>query len=281
MKRRFGSALGIAGALASAAALALSMGAASASAGASAAATLPTLKLSLTGTKGISVSGSEVSGAVNVVSTFSGHGHGAAGLVRLNPGVAFQQAFQAVQSHHGDLNALSGLATLFFDADAPSTTQTVLKPGNYVALNLSGNGAPAVKQFTVSTSSFPAALPAAKETQSSIEFAFKGPSVLRAGTMVRAQNSGYLVHMITLAGVKNPATGRALMVLLRAGKDNAAQRLSNGHFLDLLGPASPGGVEQSVLKAKPGYYVEACFMDTQDGREHTRLGMERLVHIVK
>ena len=36
-----------------------------------------------------------------------------------------------------------------------------------------------------------------------------------------------------------------------------------------------------MLKAKPGYYVEACFMDTQDGREHTRLGMERLVKVVK
>jgi hypothetical protein len=40
--------------------------------GASAASTLPTLNLALTGTKGITVSGSEVSGAVNVTATFSG-----------------------------------------------------------------------------------------------------------------------------------------------------------------------------------------------------------------
>jgi hypothetical protein len=40
-------------------------------------------------------------------------------------------------------------------------------------------------------------------------------------------------------------------------------------------------MQQTVLKAKPGWYVEACFMDTQDGREHVQLGMERLVHIVK
>jgi hypothetical protein len=32
---------------------------------------------------------------------------------------------------------------------------------------------------------------------------------------------------------------------------------------------------------KPGFYVEACFMDTQDGREHVQLGMERLIRIVK
>jgi hypothetical protein len=281
MTRRFGSVLGVMSTLACAAGFALNMGAASASTGASAAATLPTLNLSLTGTKGIAVSGSQVSGAVNVVSTFTGHGQGSGALIRLNPGVAFQQAFNAVQSHHGDLNALTGLATLSYDADAPSVTQTVLTPGNYVALNISGNGQPAFKQFTVSAASSPAALPAAKTTQSAIEFGFKGPSVLHAGTMVRAQNRGYLVHMITLVGVRNASTGRALMVLLRAGKDRPAQKLSNGRFSDLLGPASPGATQQSVLKAKPGYYVEACFMDTQDHREHTTLGMERLVRIVK
>ena len=47
-----------------------------------------------------------------------------------------------------------------------------------------------------------------------------------------------------------------------------------------MGPASPGGMQQQVLNAKPGLYVEACFMDTQDRREHTRLGMTRLVRIV-
>jgi hypothetical protein len=27
--------------------------------------------------------------------------------------------------------------------------------------------------------------------------------------------------------------------------------------------------------------VQACFMDTQDGRSHTLLGMERIIQIVK
>jgi hypothetical protein len=280
MTRRFASVLGVASTLACVAGLALNMGAASASSGASTAATLPTLKLSLTGTKGIAVSGSEVSGAVSVVSTFSGHGQGSAALIRLHPGVTFSQAFQAVQSHRGDINALTPLATLFFDANAPSVTQTVLTPGNYVALNITGNGQPAFKQFTVSTSSSPAALPAAKTTQSAIEFGFKGPSVLHNNTMVRARNRGYLVHMIALVGVRNAANGRALMVLLRAGKNRAARKLST-RFVNLQGPASPGALQQSVLKAKPGYYVEACFMDTQDHREHVRLGMERLIRIAK
>jgi hypothetical protein len=70
--------------------------------------------------------------------------------------------------------------------------------------------------------------------------------------------------------------------LLRAGKDNQALPLlgPNPQFVSLLGPASPGAMQQQVLHAVPGYYLEACFMDTQDGREHTQLGMLRLVRVV-
>ncbi len=277
--KRF-SLLAIASTLAGAAALALSGGAAMASPSASAAANLPTLKVALTGKTGVSVSGSTVSGAVNVVSTFTGKGQGEVGLVRLNPGVSIQQAAGAVQSHHGDINALTPYGSLFVDASAPSTIQTTLTPGNYAALNVSGNK-PAIAPFTVTASSSPAALPAARTTQTAIEFTFKGPNVLHNGTMVRAQNGGWLVHMIDLIGVRNAATGRKVMVLLRAGKDRAAMRLASRNFVNLMGPASPGALQQEVLNTKSGYYVEACFMDTQDGREHTQLGMERLVRVVK
>jgi hypothetical protein len=71
------------------------------------------------------------------------------------------------------------------------------------------------------------------------------------------------------------------MALLRAGKDGKAMKLASRHFLSLAGPISPGGIQQAVLNAKPGYYVEACFMDTQDGREHTQLGMMRLIRVIK
>lgn len=250
--------------------------------GAGAATSLPTLNIALSGTHGVSVSGSTVSGAVSVVSTFTGKGHGGEGaIVRLNPGVTLQQAIAAVNSHHGDPNALTPYGAIVFDASAPSTTQTVLTPGNYAALNVTGNGPGGFAPFTVTQSSSPAALPAAKQTQTAIEFGFKGPSVLHAGTIVRAINGGYLVHMIDLMGVRNAATGRQVVALLRAGKDGKAHKLLNNNFASLLGPSSPGAMQQSVLNAKPGYYVEACFMDTQDGREHTRLGMVRLVRVVK
>jgi hypothetical protein len=249
--------------------------------GASAASTLPTLNVAVTGKTGINVSGSEVSGAVNVTATFSGKGQGGYGLVRLNQGVSFPEALQAVQSHQGDPNALTPFGSLLVAADAPGTVQTVLTPGNYVALNLTGNGPSAnVAQFTVTQSSSPAALPAAAATETSIEFGFKGPNVLHDGTMVRLENGGFLVHMDILIGARDKAGAEKIMALLKAGKDGKAQKLATGS-VDLMDPASPGAMQQQILNAKSGYYVQACFMNTQDGREHTQLGMERLVRIAK
>lgn len=284
MTRRLSSLIATAGALAVTGALALAGGAS----GAAGASSLPTLNIALNGVTGVSVSGSEVSGAVNVVSTFTGkapsgpNSNGPTwGLVRLNPGVSVLQAAGAVESAHGDINALTPFGSLFADNSAGVPTQTVLTPGNYAALNITGNGNPGIATFTVTQSSSPAALPNAAATQTAIEFNFRGPTVLHEGTIVRAQNGGYLVHMIVGFGVKNAATGREVMALLRAGKDGKAQKLANRNFLNLAGPISPGGMQQAVLNAKPGYYVEACFMDTQDGREHTQLGMERLIRVVK
>jgi len=246
---------------------------------------LPTLEVALSGVAGVSVSSTSVqSGAVSIVSTFSGTlpkgDSPSVGIVRLNPGVTVQQAAGAVISHQGDLNALTPYATLLVSANAPGTVQTMLMPGSYVALNTSGNGpTPSFAAFTVVASPSPAALPAASATETAVEFTFHGPTVLHDGTIVRAQNGGYLVHMIILIGVRNAAVGHTVMQLLRAGKDRQAQKLAGPHFASLLDPASPGAMQQQVLNTAPGYYIEACFMDTQDHREHTQLGMERLIQV--
>ena len=42
-----------------------------------------------------------------------------------------------------------------------------------------------------------------------------------------------------------------------------------------------GAYVQETITAKPGIYVLACFMNTQDKRNHTVLGMERIIKIVK
>ena len=65
--------------------------------------------MALKGVNGVTVSGSEVSGAVSVTATFTGKVPGgpenspAFGLVRLNPGMTIQQAAGAVNSHGGDI----------------------------------------------------------------------------------------------------------------------------------------------------------------------------------
>jgi len=42
-----------------------------------------------------------------------------------------------------------------------------------------------------------------------------------------------------------------------------------------------GSSEQQVVNVRPGFWVLACFFDTQDHREHTTLGMERVIRITK
>lgn len=91
----------------------LATAATAAAAPAAHAAGVPTLKLTLTG-KSITVSGSPVSGAVNVVSVTRA-AQGSPTLVHLNPGVTFAQAFGAVGRHHGDPNYLSGLAQVDYN----------------------------------------------------------------------------------------------------------------------------------------------------------------------
>jgi hypothetical protein len=254
--------------------------------GAGAASSLGTLTITETGTTGISLSSSDLTaGATTVTATHSGKGQGAFGLVRLNPNEpasqAIAQGFGAVQAAHGDPNALTATGNLLFaSANAPGTIQVNLTPGDYVALNVSGNGQPAFAQFKVHATGSPAALPAAAATETAIEFGFKGPATLKHGSIVRAENAGFLVHMIDLIGAKNKADAKKLVVALRKGEGRKKLHpLLNNQFVSLLDPASPGAQQQEVLNAKPGFYVEACFMDTQDGREHTQLGMERLVRV--
>ncbi len=255
--------------------------AAAGGASATAAGALPTLTLTLTG-KSITATSTVPAGAVNVVSMVTGEPAGSPTLVHLDPGVTFQQAFGAVQAHHGDPNALQGLASIVFSTQATKGTssgQTVLPAGNYVALDTQGNNPVKwpVTIFTVTANSAPASLPAAAATVMTEEFRFTGPTTWHNGAVVRFVNNGYLAHMVLALPVKNKAAAKAVSALLLAGKDNKAQKLITGPPPGFVGTFSPGGIVQETLNAKPGIYVLACFMDTQDGREHARLGMERTI----
>ena len=246
---------------------------------------LPTLTLALNG-KTVAVGGSMVSGAVNVETTVTGEATGEAILLRLNAGEspsAFLQAAQAVGAHRGDLNYISPFGSIVFDANSPkgtSSAETVLTPGTYIAVDGGGsNGIPPHTSFTVTPSTAPVPLPKSAATVSSIEFGFTGPTTLRDGELVRFINAGFVVHMDDWLKVKNMAAAKLLVKALLANNRSARKLvIGQGEFA---GPMSNGGMLQLTVTEPPGIYVQACFMNAQDGREHTQLGMERIIKIVK
>jgi hypothetical protein len=243
-------------------------------------AALPVIKVAMNGKK-ITVSGALRSGGVNVVSTVTGEPAGNPTFVRLNPGVTVAQLLKAAQ---GDPNNVALIASIVFSPQAnkgTSSAQANLAPGNYVAVDGGSNSkTPPLTTFKIAKASSPAKLPKPQARMSSIEFGFRGPGTLRNGELVRFANDGFVVHMIVAARGANLAGANKIAKLLKAGKDGRAQRLATGFtaFFDIL---THGAYQQQVVHVRPGYWVLACFMDTQDGREHTQLGMERVIHITK
>jgi hypothetical protein len=77
-----------------------------------------------------------------------------------------------------------------------------------------------------------------------------------------------------------PPGAQKIAKLLKEGKNGQAQHLATG-FTTFVNILTHGASQQQVVHVRPGFWVLACFMDTQDGREHTRLGMERVIDITK
>ena len=224
--------------------------------------------------------------AVNVLTSVSGLKEAGVILLLLKPGVtdAEVESFIAKKGGQGDPNRASKYGSLVFDAEAEpghaSEAQTYLQPGQYLALATSGEGGPKFHtQFTVAAAASPVALPAPQATVRSIESGFRGPSTLHKGELVRFENEGYLVHMDAAFQVKDMKTAKKLVKALLAGNEKAANKLAIGGVI-FAGPLSSGAFQQETITAKPGIYVQACFMDTQDHRSHTMLGMERIIKIV-
>jgi hypothetical protein len=253
---------------------------------AAATSTLPTLSLTITKTS-ITVGGATQSGGVNVISTATGVKEANVILFLLKPGATFDEVEAAVQKAHGDTNVTSKYGSLVFDAEVSpgqsSEVQTYLQPGQYVALvpGGEGKGSKAHALFTVTAAASPAALPTPQATIRSIEFGFQGPSTLHDGELVRFENEGFLVHMNIAAPVKNMKAAKQAIKDLLAGKEKALEKLISGPPAGFAGPLSHEAFQQETITAKPGIYVEVCFMDTQDRRSHSLLGMERIIKITK
>jgi len=257
------------------------------SAASSNAAPLPTVTVAVTPSSA-TVGGSLESGAVNVVASDTGVKEGSVILFRLGQGVTLAEveSFAASKKSTGDPNNSSPFGSIVWDVEVnpgkATEAATVLQPGQYVVLV--GEGEKPVKvrtHFTVTTAKAPAALPAPAATEKTIEFDFRGPSTLHDGELVAFENEGWVVHMDFAVPVKNMRTARTVVKDLRAGKEKGLQKLIAGPPVGFAGPLSHGGMQEETISAKPGIYVQVCFMATQDGTPHTRLGMERIITIKK
>jgi hypothetical protein len=246
------------------------------------AASLPKITITTNGKK-ISVSGALYSGGVEVVMKVSREAQADPVLVRLDPGVTLARFLKALPAIGNDQNNIDGIGAIVFSPQANKGTsfaQVNLAPGQYIALDVSSSGLPPLTTFAISKSLSPAKLPRPGAAVSSIEFAFRGPGRLHDGELVRFGNHGFLVHMIIGVRAKNLKGARQIAKLLKAGKDGKAQRLAT-NFYAFDNVLTHGAYQQQVIRNRPGYWVLACFMDTQDHREHTQLGMERVIKIVK
>lgn len=246
------------------------------------AAALPTLTLALDGSS-IVVGGTLQSGAVDVAITTTGDAPLNPILIHLNPGVTASQLDPVINNPATDINDLAPYGQLVMDANAdPGAThvQVNLPAGDYVALDVAGSNPAAQPRasFTIAQAAQPAPLPTPQATVRSIDFGFKAPATLHNGDVVRVQNDGYLAHMFITAQAKNTSDAQKIVRLLKAGKDNKAFALTIGGGA-LAGPLSAKQGQQFELNVKPGIYVLACFLGTQDGREHTRLGMARIFRV--
>lgn len=254
---------------------------------AQAASALPTLSVAVTPTS-ITLGAPPQSGAVNVITTATGKvKEGSMILFLLKPGVSVAEviSFLSEKKHAKDPNYADKFGSLVLDEEASAgvtnEAQTYLQPGQYLALASANEGPPTIHTpFTVAASKAPVALPAPEATIRSIEFGFRGPSTIHHGELVRFENEGFLVHMDAAAQVKNMSAARKLVQALHSGNEKAIGKLAIG-FADFAGPLSSGAFQQETITAKPGIYVQVCFMQTQDGRDHALLGMERIIRVTK
>ena len=256
--------------------------------GSAQATTLPTLTLTLTKSS-ITVGGSEQSGGVNVVSTATGTKEAGVILFLLKPGVSPAEVYAFIESKSKaskDPSNSIKYGSIVFDAEVTSgktrEAQTTLQPGQYVALLNEGEGPGKVHtSFTVTAAKSPASLPTPQATIRTIDFGFRGPSTLHDGELVRFENEGFLVHMDFAFPVKSRKSAKKVVNALLSGKEKSLEKLIAGAPVGFAGPLASGAYQQETITARPGWYVQVDFLETQDKRAYARLGMERIIKITK
>ncbi len=247
---------------------------------------LPTMTITVDGTS-IAVGGALQSGGVDVEVTSTSESPLGPGLIHLNPGVTADQVYALFANPAFDLNDLNPYGQIVLDAQVDKGVsahiQVTLQPGEYIALDGTRSN-PAKRpraSFTVAEAAQPATLPTPQATMRAIDFGFRGPLTLHKGDLVRFENAGFLVHMFVSVQAKNDKDAAQIVRYFKAGKDNKAFPLVIGNGPTFANPLSSKQSQQLTIYGKPGVYVLLCFMGTQDGTVHTRLGMARVFHIAR
>jgi hypothetical protein len=231
--------------------------------------------------KTIEVRGTLRSGGVELVSALRGQ----LVLIRFDQNASKRRLRLALARTAVNANALDGVAVIVVDVaarDGHSAVQAILRPGRYEALNITSARRSSWRStyFRVVRSKRPATLAKPGARVEAIDFGFHGARRLHVGELVRFGNRGYLVHMITFYRAGSRKDARRIAADLRRGRVAKARRLAvrTGMFA---GPLSHNQWQQQVIANHPGYYVIACLLRTQSGRYQTRLGMERVIRIVR
>ena len=81
--------------------------------------------------------------------------------------------------------------------------------------------------------------------------------------------------------VASQSAAKQVVAALASGNEKGIGKLVTGEPVSFAGPVSHGALQQETITAKPGWYVQVCFMETQEGVPHTLLGMERAIKITK
>jgi hypothetical protein len=191
-----------------------------------------------------------------VVSTTTGK-EPSPSLLLLKPGVSPAEFYALLDADKvgEEPNLASKYGSIAFDGTVGnSEAQTILQPGQYVAINAEGDKSAKWPRtsFTVTAAAMPATLPAAQATERSVDFAFRGPSTLHDGELVRFENEGYVVHMDLAFPTKSRTSARQLVKDLLAGREKAIRKLVAGEPVSFAGPLSTGGFQQETIAAKPG-----------------------------
>ena len=247
---------------------------------------LPRLSISIAAGS-ITVSGAADSGGIDIVtSAASSLKEPSTVLVRLRPGVTVEGLLAYLAANRtGNPDTIDRYGSIVLDREASPggtvETETSLLPGTYVALDGEGEKSSTWSHtsFTVGASVAGPPLPVPRAVELMVGHSFRGPRRLRRGELVRFVNRAAVAHMDIAFRVRSRIAAERLAVDLLKGRERDAEKLVAGAPANFAGALSSGAEQQETITAAPGWYVQACFLETR-GRLNTRLGMERVIRIL-